>query len=198
MRWKKRAAAALALVMVMSGLTGPHPAGGAGPTGDRQWDGKTHSVTLITGDRVMVTSLANGTHRVTYAPGPGREHVGFLKRAGKDRIDIIPSDALRPLSAGKLDPRLFEVFGLIRHGYDDRSGADIPLIAQGGSRAAVSGATVVRALPSINAVAIHESKRSAATFYSSRWVFRPAPRRARSAKSRSSIRATTARPGGRR
>ncbi|HCU52511.1 MAG TPA: serine protease, partial [Micromonosporaceae bacterium] len=137
------------------------------PTGDRQWDGQTHSVTLITGDRVMVTSLANGKHRVTYAPGAGREHVGFLKRVGKDRIDIIPSDALRPLSAGRLDPRLFEVLGLIRQGYDDRSGADIPLIAQGNTRAAVSGATTVRALPSINAVAIRESKRSAATFWAS-------------------------------
>ena len=73
----------------------------------------------------------------------GREHVSFLTREDEQGdLHVIPEDALSLLSAGKLDPRLFDVTELARDGYGDESRDTLPLIvdytgadAEGGRRA---------------------------------------------------------------
>jgi subtilisin family serine protease len=79
---------------------------------------------------------------------------------------LVPSDAVGPLGSGRLDPRLFDVAGLIAQGYDDAHTAELPLIlgsehtgAPGLAAAAPpAGATAVRALESVHGAALRAPK----------------------------------------
>ena len=102
-----------------SAPTAPVVAGA--PTGD-------HAVTLITGDRVRVTDLADGTHAVeveTAVPGAGYQAVTV-----GDELSIIPSAAEPYLAAGVVDPDLFNVTRLFEFGYDDASVDATPVIIE--------------------------------------------------------------------
>src|SRR4051812_27710114 len=127
----RRILAGLTVTVVAGALAGPaRPAAAAAPAAA---PAGAHSVTLITGDRVVVLDRPDGTRAVTVTPGPGRAHIQYLRpagtdRDGRDRLQVIPVDAIPLLSAGRLDPRLFDVTGLIRQGYDDRSRPDLPLL----------------------------------------------------------------------
>src|SRR3954468_9254317 len=117
----RRISAGLAVTVVVGTLAGhAGPASARPPTSPAP--AGAHSVTLITGDRVVVLDRPDGTRAVTVTPGPGRAHIQYLRRAGTDRdgrnpLQVIPADAQPLLSAGRLDPRLFDVTGLIRQGY---------------------------------------------------------------------------------
>ncbi len=120
--------------------------------------GSSHTVTLITGDRVHVTDLAGGKHTVevtTAKPGAGVRtyEVG-------DELHVIPDAAMPYVTAGTLDGDLFNVSLLIRYGYDDASVDATPIIVEqsGGTTARTFSAPLpgleVRAeLPSIDATA---------------------------------------------
>ncbi|TMR89067.1 S8 family peptidase [Nonomuraea basaltis] len=95
----------------------PSPAAHAGT-------GTSSSVTLITGDRVVV---AGNGFRV--APGPGRQ-VDFTSQMHQGHLYVIPSDARTLVAEGALDRRLFDVTQLLAWRYDDARRSDIPLIAQ--------------------------------------------------------------------
>jgi subtilisin family serine protease len=121
--------------------------------------GQSHTLTLITGDRLTVT----GSGQVGIRPGPGRGHIPFVTQAARGHTSVIPSDALPLLRSGRLDPRLFDVTALIAAGYDDRR-ADLPLIVTqpltGAGRSAApvrpavpKGLRVVRDLPRVKGVA---------------------------------------------
>ncbi|MFD8533770.1 S8 family serine peptidase [Streptosporangium canum] len=86
--------------------------------------GTSSSVTLITGDRVMVAG--NGFRVV---PGPGRQ-VDFTSQMRQGHLYVIPSDARALVAGGMLDRRLFDVTQLLAWRYDDARRSDIPLIAQ--------------------------------------------------------------------
>src|SRR5438067_1162513 len=113
---------------------------------------QSHTITLITGDRVTV---ADGTgNRVAVQPGPGRATMGFITRTVRGHVTVTPIDAVPLVQAGKLDSRLFDVTSLIADGYDDRR-PDLPLIVSYSgtaksalkSSATAAGATVGRDLP---------------------------------------------------
>ena len=87
------------------------------------------TVTLITGDRVTVA----GGSRATIEPGSGRAGIRFSTTHSEGRLRVVPSDASAGLRSGRLDPRLFDVTGLIEFGYDDMRTPDLPLIVTGGS-----------------------------------------------------------------
>ncbi|WP_166355323.1 S8 family peptidase [Phytoactinopolyspora limicola] len=123
------------------------------------------SVTLLTGDVVTVTTHGDDTRTVDITPGPGRDGIPFAQRRTTDgRLRVIPADALGPVGAGTLDPRLFDVTTLIEQGYDDPSADGLPLIirydeAPRSPRAAThtlrgAGVAVERELPSIGAAAV--------------------------------------------
>jgi subtilisin family serine protease len=159
MRKLKRAAAGL---LAAAGITAvvvvDHEA--TASTVDTQWTDQ--SVTLLTGDRVTLTGDAFGVE-----PGPGREGMTFQTRRVRGRLTVIPADAAPLLTAGRLDPRLFDVTTLLSYGYDDRR-ADLPLIVtMGDSRATVptSGATVDRRLPRLGAVAMRQDRRERGEFW---------------------------------
>ncbi|WP_163508748.1 S8 family serine peptidase [Fodinicola acaciae] len=139
-RLRNRALVATTAVLALAATASTGPASAA-PA--RQSTGKT-TITLVTGD--TVTLLAGG--RVSVRPGKGREKMPFTVRSGHDRTGdhqyVIPADALRMVSAGTLDLRLFDLQTLRSYGYDDAHRPDIPLILQNttGAQPKVAGATV--------------------------------------------------------
>ncbi|WP_084614804.1 S8 family serine peptidase [Nakamurella lactea] len=133
--------------------------------------GTTHSVTLITGDVVSVSTTPDGrTAATVQSAGSGGVQT---QNIGKS-LYVIPDSARPLLAANKLDRELFNVTKLVSNGYtDDQTGA-LPVIASyRGSAAARSvkrvpaGATKKRDLPSINASALQAKNADMAAFWSS-------------------------------
>ncbi len=103
--------------------TGPRPPAG---TGDRATPGADAGsvVTLVTGDRVLVTRDG-----AVALPGPdGTTPFTQTRRSGDD-LYVYPERAIEALAAGRVDEELFNVTGLVRQGYDDTHRATLPLIA---------------------------------------------------------------------
>ncbi|GAA3848506.1 S8 family serine peptidase [Saccharothrix violaceirubra] len=115
------------------------------------------TVTLLTGDRV---SLVGGA--VSVRPAAGREKAEFHRFERDGHLHVVPRDAYGALARGKLDPRLFDVTGLIDARYDDAHRDSVPLILQAASTGA-AGVSVTHALP--GALAAKASKSAAATAY---------------------------------
>ncbi|MEX0168433.1 S8 family peptidase [Streptomyces sp. LMG1-1-1.1] len=134
-------------------------------------DGRAATVTLVTGDRVLVTRDAQGDPAATVLP---REDgtVPFVqtRRSGQD-LYVYPEDATDALAAGRVDEELFNVTGLVRQGYDDAATTTLPLIAVYGSDlarsvpAAPRGARRGQVLKAVDGVALTAEKKQAATFW---------------------------------
>jgi subtilisin family serine protease len=136
-------------------------------------DVTSHTVTLITGDRV--------TMRGAYGPvtfieaGPGRRGVRFRTITERDRLLVVPADVQPLIAAGVVDRRLFDMTELVQLGYHDAGRADLPLLvtrSRGVSALARStltsaGARVKRALPSIGGEALSVPKGRAAAVWAS-------------------------------
>ena len=135
--------------VLTSGPATAAPAAGAATT-----PGAADTVTLVTGDVVTL----GGPRGVDVAAARGREHIGFHGYTDVDGdVHVIPEDALSLVSAGRLDPRLFDVTGLARSGYGDRG--DLPLIVDyPGATPRAAGVRAVRELPSVSAVAMRAEK----------------------------------------
>ncbi|MER6999090.1 S8 family serine peptidase [Streptomyces sp. NPDC000410] len=129
------------------------------------------TVTLITGDRVVVGS---DDRVVRLVRGKSREGIGFSVRRQAGHAYVIPQDALRLVADGVLDQQLFDVAQLVRDGYDDAHRTTLPLIVgyrQDGAEARASTAAddpfagvVVRerrALPAVGGEAFEAPKAGA-------------------------------------
>ncbi|MFF0017426.1 S8 family serine peptidase [Streptomyces sp. NPDC005374] len=156
-------AAALALGMVPGMRPGLSVAAEAAPAGDTAQSGG-RTVTLITGDTVTT----DGAGRVTgVRAGKGREDVTISVHRYQDRSYVIPEDAMRPLSEGTVDRRLFDVTELLASDYDDAHRDSTPLIvtyrksgeASAKRELAAADADAGRDLPVINGSAV-EAPRS--------------------------------------
>ncbi|MBT2444970.1 S8 family serine peptidase [Streptomyces sp. ISL-36] len=151
------------------------------PTGNRPLVGseasaragqRTATVTLVTGDRVLVTRDAAGNAAAAALP---REDgtVPFVqtRRSGQD-LYVYPEGATAALAADRVDEELFNVTGLIRQGYDDAATTTLPLIAVYGADLARSappatprGARRGQVLKTVDGVALQADKKRAATFW---------------------------------
>jgi subtilisin family serine protease len=137
-RPRKRGKALGAVVLAVGLVAAPVPGvAGAEPAATGV---QPRTVTLITGDRVVVTGTAVGA----FQPGPGREATTFHTVHRDGRLHVVPEDAAKGIAAGKLDPRLFDVTGLIESGYDDARSDHVPLIITG---TPTTGLQATRALP---------------------------------------------------
>ncbi|MGW2226872.1 S8 family peptidase [Streptomyces formicae] len=86
-------------------------------------------VTLVTGDRILVTSDGKGRAGATALPGAdGAVPLIQTRQSGKD-LYVYPEGAVHALAAGRVDAELFNVTGLVRQGYDDAHAKKLPLIA---------------------------------------------------------------------
>ena len=120
--------------------------------------GPGRTVTLITGDRVALMSDGG----VSVMPRAGRADIPMLTSTVSGHVRVVPADALPLLRADRLDPRLFDVTGLLADGYSDRR-TDLPIIASTGS--GVPGA-VVHTMTSVKARALHTRKRDLGKLWS--------------------------------
>ncbi|MGW3664704.1 S8 family serine peptidase [Streptomyces sp. NPDC005141] len=169
------AVAALAIGVVpataaVPGDTGPTPSAGAvhRPSGS----GGTHSVTLITGDKVTIGTAADGT-AIRSFEGPNGSATGFHTSVIDGSTYVYPDAALPYISAGKLDKRLFNVTRLLADGYDDTHSAALPLIVRYTDAAArsrtqprMAGSTAARRLDSIQGAALGQKREQATAFWS--------------------------------
>jgi subtilisin family serine protease len=133
--WSRPVAAASTAAFLVSGLiTAVAPTAGAtAPAGAAERPArvatKSEQITLITGDRVDLTTYTDGTAAVTVDPAP-RAHgalPGFHKQEIDGHVYVIPSDARR-LVPDRLDLALFDVTRLARQNFDDRATDSIPVI----------------------------------------------------------------------
>ncbi|MES9508703.1 S8 family serine peptidase [Streptomyces sp. NPDC000609] len=152
------------------GASGKRPVigGGASATG-----GKQVAVTLITGDKVLVTTDTSGRSSAAVLPREdGTQPIVQTFQMGKD-LYVYPEDASRAIAEGKVDEQLFNVTGLIRQGYDDTHTDALPLIATyrngvnvaDSAPAAPRGAERGLSLPAVDGVALKADKDTAAAFW---------------------------------
>ncbi|WP_234021175.1 S8 family serine peptidase [Streptomyces sp. 142MFCol3.1] len=132
----------------------------------------THKVTLVTGDVVSVTTVADGK-QIADVDRPDSAVGGVKLQEIKGDLFVIPDEAAPLLGADKLDRRLFNVTDLIEMGYDDAKSAAVPLIATyapSKSRSAIEptaprGSKLTRELKGIRGAALKAEKRQARTFW---------------------------------
>ncbi|MEU8761719.1 S8 family serine peptidase [Streptomyces sp. NPDC048659] len=165
--------------------TGKRPLVGAKAGQNGQNGQRPATVTLVTGDRVLVTRDADGNPAAAALPREdGTVPLVQTRRAGQD-LYVYPEGATPALAAGRVDEELFNVTGLVRQGYDDAGSATLPLIAVYGTDLATArsvppaprGATRGQVLRTVDAVALTADKKQAATF----WADVTGPAAARSA-----------------
>ncbi|MGW3498784.1 S8 family serine peptidase [Streptomyces sp. NPDC001020] len=159
---------AVVLGALLIGTAAAPPAGAAPPrAATAAGTGSVVNLTLITGDQVTARVGAHGTVSVvTVRPGPGREDIVFTQQGSGGSVSLVPQDAVAPLRAGHLDPRLFDITGLVAQGYDDAHSPQLPLIVTydetAGKRAAPqppAGTTAVRSLASVHGAALRADKK---------------------------------------
>jgi subtilisin family serine protease len=162
---------------LVAGLATMPGSAGADPGSDPEWTvgtqavvpaGEGHRVTLLTGDRVYVDG-----DRVAISAAAGREQIGFSQYEVDGHQYVLPNDALRLVSAGEVDERLFDVTGLVDAGYHDAAERTLPLIVEYDDRAAGSAKLraagqpkVTRSLPSVGGAAVRVGKSRADEFWS--------------------------------
>ncbi|MFI5860672.1 S8 family peptidase [Streptomyces sp. NPDC051546] len=131
------------------------------------------TVTLVTGDRILVSTDAQGRTAATAMPREdGSQPIVQTRQAGKD-LYVYPESAVKALAAGKADEELFNVTGLIRQGYDDAHAKKLPLIAVYEPSASLArsappaprGAEQKLVLGSIGGVALSADKDKATDFW---------------------------------
>ncbi|MFF6901599.1 S8 family peptidase [Streptomyces hydrogenans] len=184
MRPISRTALGAATAAVLA-VTAPAPSVAARPeatAGDRplvgteeaaRHTGAPVTVTLVTGDRVLVASDATGRATATALPREdGTVPLLETRHDGGD-LYVYPEGAEGPLAADRVDEELFNVTGLIRQGYDDASTTALPLIAVYDSSVDVAravpasprGAARGPVLKAAHGVALKADKKNAAAFW---------------------------------
>lgn len=172
-----RAGVAILAVTLATGLTLATPAAGApsanGRTAPASAVVSRHTVTLLTGDVVVLEKSAAGVQTATARPSPDRARISYQTERVNGHAYVIPSDAVPLLAAGKLDRELFDITQLVDDGYDDGHVDSTPLIVQypktqlaPRAAPALPGASTGPVLDSIHAVAMKVSKPQAAAFWS--------------------------------
>ncbi|MFG2236037.1 S8 family serine peptidase [Streptomyces sp. NPDC048723] len=172
-RWQLISAAA-AVPLLASGLAvlqAPAQAAPSKPTVPAKSSG-THKVTLVTGDVVTVTTMADGKQTAD-VDRPDSAVGGVKVQQVKGDLFVIPDEAAPLLGTDKLDRRLFNVTDLIEMGYDDAKSAAVPLIAtytpsksrSADEPTAPRGSKLTRRLKGIRGAALSTEKRQARTFW---------------------------------
>ncbi|MGW4233937.1 S8 family serine peptidase [Streptomyces sp. NPDC004980] len=154
----------------LDGASGKRPVVGSGAaaTGAEQ-----ATVTLVTGDKVLVTTQPSGSSSAAVLPREdGTQPIVQTYQLGKD-LYVYPEDAAQAIAEGKVDEQLFNVSGLIRQGYDDGDTDTLPLIATYENHVDVADSTPAAprgtkrglSLPAVNGVALKAAKATAGSFW---------------------------------
>src|SRR5215471_7144215 len=68
-----------------------------------------HTVTLLTGDVVLLERFANGKQSATVHPPADRTEVGYSTQQVGQEVYVVPNDAAPLIAAGTLSRDLFDV-----------------------------------------------------------------------------------------
>lgn len=168
---------ALTLCLVTTGLT---TVGSAAPTDADPstavvaGDLAASSLTLVTGDTLVLTEVGDGRRTVELEPAPGREEVGVHQMEIDGELHVLPLDALPYVAEGDIDPDLFNIDLLLDAGFGDQDAPALPLIATyaegqlstaGASLSTVQGVTSGVLLDSIDSRALTVDKDDADAFW---------------------------------
>jgi subtilisin family serine protease len=135
--------------------------------------GSPKTVTLVTGDKVLVAGAGTNSPVVTVLPREdGSMPVVETRRVGKD-VYVYSAEAAEAIAADKVDEELFNVTGLVLMGYDDASTDTVPVIARyttdlskaRSAPATPKGAAKGKTLTSIDGVVLKADKAQAAGFF---------------------------------
>ncbi|RKE17618.1 S8 family serine peptidase [Streptomyces sp. TLI_171] len=145
------------------------PPGGSATALTGRQSAAPRTVTLVTGDRVQVTTGADGRTAVTVLPDEhGDVPLTFTQQENGDQY-VLPQRASAALAAGTVDRGLFNVSALLRQGYDDTSAKTLPLIATYRDARAADASPQLRAraagtqqLKAVDGVAFKPAKDAAA------------------------------------
>src|SRR6266487_4328289 len=142
-RRRGRAVASACAAAVLTGLALP---GVAAAAPARNTDSSTPAastttrvITLVTGDRVVVRTAANGRQAVAVQPRLPQHHSFDTVRIGGD-LYVIPADAV-PYLGRSLDLALFDVSALVRDNPDGRTPVRLTFAA-GSTPTAPAGVTI--------------------------------------------------------
>lgn len=164
------AIAVLALIVTMVSAAGTAPS--AGSANAPVTVKRSHVITLVTGDRVVLNVLSNGkqTATVNDPSGPsGRKNVfrSFNAVEENGELYVYPVE-LGPYIGKQLDRQLFNLTALVEQGFGDKASATLPVIVtlrDGAARKALPGGiTKTRTLQSIDGLAGRELKKRAKDF----------------------------------
>ncbi|MDQ8704544.1 S8 family serine peptidase [Streptomyces sp. LHD-70] len=131
------------------------------------------TVTLVTGDKVLVTTDKSGRSSAAVLPRKdGTQPMFRTFQSGKD-LYVYPEGATKAVADDRVDAELFNVTGLIRQGYDDAHTDALPLIATYGKGVDVAksapetprGAKRSLLLPAVRGVALKADKDTAGAFW---------------------------------
>lgn len=132
-----------------------------------------HVITLITGDVVTVTDLAEGKSVISVEPADRAGGGARIMTVGKDTY-VIPDQAIAYIASDLLDKDLFNITELIANGYDDTKQSTLPVIVQYAATkgrsipalpAAPDGSKRTHVLESIGGAAVSADKKQAKTFW---------------------------------
>ncbi|MGZ0150218.1 S8 family peptidase [Kribbella sp. WER1] len=165
-RWKT-----FALVASLALATAAPPAAAVPPTPTVPAAARptTATFTLVTGDRVTVTSQAGKRDRVGFAAAAGDRSSSFVTSYTGGHTIVLPSAAAADVRAGRLDLSLFDITALRADGRDDAHSRSVPVIVEyaGAQKTALRGTTNSRALTSIDARAAVVDKAKTRDFWAS-------------------------------
>ena len=167
-----RGAAIAVLALIVATVSAAGTAPSAGSANAPATVKRSHVVTLVTGDRVVLNVLSNGkqTATVNDPAGPaGRKNVFRSFNAVEENGDLyVYPVELGPYIGKQLDRRLFNLTALVEQGYGDKASATLPVIVtlrNGVTRKTLPGGiTKTRTLQSIGGLAGRELKRRAKEF----------------------------------
>ncbi|WP_405764236.1 S8 family serine peptidase [Actinacidiphila glaucinigra] len=168
------AALALGVIPATAAVSADHAGRGpaAGAAQRSPGNGGTHTVTLITGDKVTIGTAPDGT-AIRSFEGVNGTTTGFHRAVVDGATYVYPDAALPFVGAGTLDKQLFNVTKLIADGYDDAHSARLPLIvgytdaaARSRTQPAMAGSKVVRRLDSVQGAAVTQDRAQASKFWS--------------------------------
>ena len=155
-----RAAVALLAVVAAGVWAAPAAAAPAAAPAMPPAEG-TAVITLISGDRLRISPDGRSASRL---PAPGRNGVALVSQFTEGHLRVVPADAAPLLTAGRLDPRLFDVTALL----DDAGTRDaLPLIVTADNPAVVTAALggPARDLATINSAAVRATTSTTATLW---------------------------------
>ncbi|MGW9135885.1 S8 family peptidase [Streptomyces sp. NPDC055681] len=135
----------------------------------------TSTLTLVTGDKVALTTGSDGKQSVNILPGTGTSK-SFQTSSGQNGdLYVYPEDAMAALASSTVDGELFNISRMIRDGYGDAKTDEVPAIVdfQGKPTAAalkqktedLPGSDSEQVMPRLGLSAVHVDKHSAKGFW---------------------------------